>query len=366
MAKRKISGIIDASEHPMNLETPWNQKQPDGTYHAYSGDDIESFLKKELSNRTPTEELVSGETKPPTSGTVFDAMVGTVTDIDVTDSEDGTQYVMTVTQKAKEGGEETKEVRFSKYTDDDKVVVSIDLTDTSGSILPPSQYLALGSGFTVKYSVGVATAGGSDVDGYSDLKARVIIKRGSTVLSEFQKAEFVGVVAGQTYTFDASPYLKDATAYTVQVEAQATYNGENLMKTSAARVTMVAMELSTTYSVGNGLADGGYKNDVNIPFTVKGTTGEKNIHYRLNGGAPYTLGLSSGSGIQSKNITVPLSDMVEGVNVVEAYALHENSGVMSEVYYITLLKAGNTVKEYVGTMFVHKATGFQKEWKNRY
>ena len=53
MAKRKISGIINATEHPMNLETPWNQKQPDGTYHAYAGDDIEAFLKKELSNRTP-------------------------------------------------------------------------------------------------------------------------------------------------------------------------------------------------------------------------------------------------------------------------------------------------------------------------
>ena len=37
MAKRKISGIINATEHPMNLETPWNQKQPDGTYHAYAG-----------------------------------------------------------------------------------------------------------------------------------------------------------------------------------------------------------------------------------------------------------------------------------------------------------------------------------------
>lgn len=43
MAKRKISGIINATEHPMNLETPWNQKQPDGTYHAYAGDDIEAF-----------------------------------------------------------------------------------------------------------------------------------------------------------------------------------------------------------------------------------------------------------------------------------------------------------------------------------
>ena len=128
MAKRKISGIINATEHPMNLETPWNQKQPDGTYHAYAGDDIEAFLKKELSNRTPTEELVSDETKPPTSGTVFDAMVGTVTDVDVQDSEDGTQYVMTVKQKDNQGGESSKEVRFSKYTDDDKVVVNIDLT----------------------------------------------------------------------------------------------------------------------------------------------------------------------------------------------------------------------------------------------
>ena len=208
MAKRKISGIINATEHPMNLETPWNQKQPDGTYHAYAGDDIEAFLKKELSNRTPTEELVSGETKPPTSGTVFDAMVGTVTDVDVQDSEDGTQYVMTVKQKDNQGGESSKEVRFSKYTDDDKVVVNIDLTDSGGAGLPSQQYLALGSGFVVKYSVGVGTAGGGTVDGYSDLKARVIVKRGSTVISEFRDAEFVGVTAGQSYTFDASPDRK--------------------------------------------------------------------------------------------------------------------------------------------------------------
>ena len=58
MAKRKISGIINATEHPMNLETPWNQKQPDGTYHAYAGDDIEAFLKKELSNRTSKYQLI--------------------------------------------------------------------------------------------------------------------------------------------------------------------------------------------------------------------------------------------------------------------------------------------------------------------
>ena len=193
----------------------------------------------------------------------------------VQDSEDGTQYVMTVKQKDNQGGESSKEVRFSKYTDDDKVVLYIDLTDSGGAGLPSQQYLALGSGFVVKYSVGVGTAGGGTVDGYSDLKARVIVKRGSTVISEFQDAEFVGVTAGQAYTFDASPYLKDATAYTVQVEAQATYQGGTLMKTATAKVTMVAMELETSYSAGNGLADGGYKNDVNIPFTAKGTSGAK-------------------------------------------------------------------------------------------
>ena len=363
MAKRKISGIINATEHPMNLETPWNQKQTDGTYHAYAGDDVEAFLKKELSNRTPTEELVSGETKPPTSGTVFDAMVGTVTDVDVQDSEDGTQYVMTVKQKDNQGGESSKEVRFSKYTDDDKVVVNIDLTDSGGAGLPSQQYLALGSGFVVKYSVGVGTAGGGTVDGYSDLKARVIVKRGSTVISEFQDAEFVGVTAGQSYTFDASPYLKDATAYTVQVEAQATYQGGTLMKTATAKVTMVAMTLETTYSVGNGLADGGYRNDVNIPFTAKGTSGEKNIYYRVNGGQAFTLGLSAGSGVQQKNVTIPLTQMQEGTNVVEAYAQHENSGVVSRVHYITLLKAGGGVTAYAGMMFSHRAAGFQRDWK---
>ena len=363
MAKRKISGIINATEHPMNLETPWNQKQPDGTYHAYAGDDVEAFLKKELSNRTPTEELVSGETKPPTSGTVFDAMVGTVTDVDVQDSEDGTQYVMTVKQKDNQGGESSKEVRFSKYTDDDKVVVNIDLTDSGGAGLPSQQYLALGSGFVVKYSVGVGTAGGGTVDGYSDLKARVIVKRGSTVISEFQDAEFVGVTAGQSYTFDASPYLKDATAYTVQVEAQATYQGGTLIKTATAKVTMVAMTLETTYSVGNGLADGGYRNDVNIPFTAKGTSGEKNIYYRVNGSQAFTLGLSAGSGVQQKNVTIPLTQMQEGTNVVEAYAQHENSGVVSRVHYITLLKAGGGVTAYAGMMFSHRAAGFQLDWK---
>ena len=344
-------------------KTDWSGDESTGNLPV-SGRLVENYIKSIDDKATPTEELAAGETKAPTSGAVFASLVGTVTNIDVTDSEDGTQYVMTVTQRDGEGGESDREVRFSKYSDDDKVVVNIDLTDASGSSLPASQYLSLGTGFVVRYAVGVGTAGGGEVSGYSDLKAKVVVKRGSTVLSEFQDAEFVGVTAGQSYTFDASPYLKDATTYTVQVEAQAGYDGGTLMKTATARVTMVAMELSTTYSVGNGLADGGYRNDVNIPFTAKGTSGEKNIYYRINGGQPYTLGLSAGSGIQQKNVTVALSEMREGMNVVEAYALHENSGVVSEIHYLTLLKAGEGVTAYAGMMFNHRAAGFQRDWKH--
>ena len=40
------------------------------------------------------------------------------------DSEDGTQYVMTVKQKDNQGGESSKEVRFSKYTDQTQVRLS--------------------------------------------------------------------------------------------------------------------------------------------------------------------------------------------------------------------------------------------------
>lgn len=44
---------------------------------------------------------------------------------------------------------------------------------------------------------------------------------------------------------------------------------------------------------------------MNIPFTAKGTSGEKNIYYRVNGGQAFTLGLSAGSGVQQKNVTIP-------------------------------------------------------------
>lgn len=342
-------------------KTDWSGDESTGGLPV-SGRLVENYIKQIDENTTPVDEVSPDETKPPTSGAVASALVGTVTDIDVGESPDGTQYVMAVTQKNDQGGESKREIRFSKYTDDDKVVVNIDLTDGTGSALPDSQYLALGTGLTVRYTVNVGTVGGSEVGGYSDLRARLIVKRGSSVLSDFKDTEFVGVTAGQAYTFDVSRYLTDATTYTVQVETRATYEGETLNKTATARMTMVAMTMETTYNVGNGVADGGYKNDVNIPFTIKGTTGEKNIYWRLNGGVPSTLQLSSGSGMQSKNISVPLSAMREGLNVVEAYALHESSGVMSRVHYISLLKAGN-VADYIGMMFNHVSNGFQTDWK---
>lgn len=50
--------------------------------------------------------------------------------------------------------------------------------------------------------------------------------------------------------------------------------------------------------------------------------------------------------------------------MVEAYAQHENSGVVSRVHYITLLKAGGGVTAYAGLMFSHRAAGFQRDWKH--
>lgn len=327
-----------------------------------SGRLVEQYVKGIDEKSTPTDEVVSGETHPAQAGAVADAMAGMVTDIDVADSEDGTQYVMSFKKRKGDGTDEDGEIRFSKYTDDDKVVVNVSLTDSAGSPLPSSQFLSLGSSLVVKYSVSVGTAGGSAVDGYGNLQARVVMKRGNSVLGAFQGAEFVNVTAGQDYVFDASPYLSDASAYTIQVEARCTYGEATLNRTSSARVTMVAMTLGSTFNVSNGLSGGGYNNDVTIPFTLTGTTGEKTLYYRLNGGAAFSLPMSTGSGTQSRNIVVGLNGMTDGRNVLEAYAKHEPSGVISEVYYITLLKAGSDVAEYAGVMFHHKSDGFQATW----
>jgi len=102
-------------------KTDWSGDESTGNLPV-SGRLVENYIKSIDDKATPTEELAAGETKAPTSGAVFASLVGTVTNIDVTDSEDGTQYVMTVTQKDGEGGESDREVRFSKYSDDDQVV----------------------------------------------------------------------------------------------------------------------------------------------------------------------------------------------------------------------------------------------------
>ena len=341
--------------------TPWDGNETTAN-KPVSGRLVEQYIKSIDDKTETTDDVTSGETKAARAGAVADAMTGMLTDIDVKDSDDGTQYVMSFKRRKGDGTDEDGEVRFSKYTDDDKVVVSVSLTDGGGSPLPSSQYRALGSRFVVRYSAAVGTAGGGTVDGYGNLRARVIVKRGNTVLSAFRDAEFTNVAAGQEYTFDASPYLTDASAYTVQVEAQADYDGATLARTAAARVTMVAMTLESTFDVSNGLADGGYNNDVTVPFTLAGTTGEKNLYYRLNGGSVFTLLLSTGSGTQSRNIVIGLGDMQGGRNVLEVYAKHEPSGVISEVFYITLLKAASGLTSYAGVMFRHKADGFQSEY----
>lgn len=342
-------------------KTPWDGNEETGNLPV-SGRLVEQYIKSVDDKTETTDEVTSGETKAARAGAVADAMAGMITELDVQDSEDGTQYVMSYKKRKGDGTDEPAEVRFSKYTDDDKVVVSVSLTDSSGAPLPSSQYQSLGSGLVTKYSVAVGTAGGDTVDGYSNLQARVVVKRGNTVLSAFQNAEFMNVTAGQTYTFDASPYLTDASAYTVQVEARADYEGTTLTRTASARVTMVAMTLDSTFDVSNGLSGGGYSNDVTVPFTLTGTTGEKNLYYRLNGGEVFTLPVSTGSGTQSRNVVIGLGDMQGGRNVLEVYARHEPSGVISEVFYITLLKAASGLASYAGVMFRHKADGFQSEY----
>lgn len=328
-----------------------------------SGRLVEQYIKQIDDQSKPVDELVTvEETKPATAGATLASMVGMVKDIEIDDSGD-TQYVMKYKAKDEQGNDVEQTLSFQKYSDSDKVVVNIDMIGSDGSILPASQYIAQGDGFTMRYTVGIGTVGGDEVSGYSDFKARLIMKKGATVMADFRDVELTGVSVGQTYSFNATPYLTDAATYTIQVETEVTYQGTVIRRTVTARITVVAMSLTTSYNVATGLSDGGYKGDITIPMTVKGTSGNKTLYYRLNGGTPFSLSLSAGSGIQQKNISIAHSELGKGLNVIEVYAIHEGSGVKSTYFYISVLNADNYADNYVGLMFSHKADAFQTDYK---
>ncbi len=330
-----------------------------------SGEHVEQFIKEMDSRiKVPVDEVNKDEKEnPPSSAAVAGAIAGLVKDISVDDSGD-IEYVMNIVKIDENGNEVQESVTFQKYSDDDKVIIDLILMDADGNEIQSSQYLNFGSSLAVAYSAVPRTVGGAPVSDYSDLKARVILKRGNTTLSEFENAQWVSIAESTEYSFDATEFLTNPTTYTIQVEAQMLHQGTTIRKTVSARVTMVEVELNTTFSVGACTETGGYSADLNIPFIVKGTSGEKNLYYRMNGGERKSLSLSSGSTQNTKYLTLPLDDLTNGKNYLEAYVLHEDSGVMSRVYYITLLKAAPSVTNYVGLMFSHISDGFQQDYRN--
>ena len=62
--------------------TNWDGDESTGNLPV-SGRLVENYIKQIDENTTPVEEVTPGETKPPTSGAVAGALVGTVTDIEV-------------------------------------------------------------------------------------------------------------------------------------------------------------------------------------------------------------------------------------------------------------------------------------------
>ena len=48
MGKRKIRGMMNGSEDGMNVERGWKEKEGEGRYDGYGGEDVEGFVKKEV------------------------------------------------------------------------------------------------------------------------------------------------------------------------------------------------------------------------------------------------------------------------------------------------------------------------------
>lgn len=134
-------------------KTDWSGDESTGNLPV-SGRLVENYIKSIDDKATPTEELAAGDESPHERRGVRQA--GGHRDEYRRDGQRGRHSVRDDSHAEgwrrrgkRQGG------TLSKYSDDDKVVVNIDLTDASGSSLPASQYLSLGTGFVVRYAVGV-------------------------------------------------------------------------------------------------------------------------------------------------------------------------------------------------------------------
>lgn len=183
----------------------------------------------------------------------------------------------------------------------------------------------------------------------------VTVKNGAVTMFETTYND----VARGSYELDITSFVKAGTTdITVKATVTDPETGNKRSRQAAAQVSAKTLALSSSYSLANSIAGGGYgPNDTAvIPFTVSGS-GSKTVTLYLDGNA-YDSKTVNKSGKTNGSFAVPMTGLTLGRHNVQLVADMEASDTLtlvSESIYIDLLKkdaAGHVSAPFIGTMIV--------------
>ena len=165
------------------------------------------------------------------------------------------------------------------------------------------------------------------------------------------------VAPGTLAPIDVTSYIRSGTTdITVKASVIDPETGAKRTRQATAQVKAMTLALSSSYSLANSIAGGGYGpyDTVAIPFTVSGS-GSKTITLYLDG-QPFDTKVINKSGKTNGSFTVPMAGLSTGRHNVQMVAELEASDTLtlySESVFIDLLKsnaAGVAPAPFIGTM----------------
>ena len=213
-----------------------------------------------------------------------------------------------------------------------------------------------GDAVTLSYSYDHQYLGG-DMDGVSTGQRGAIsieIKNGTVVQFSTTVTDFP---AGSD-SLDITKFLKAGTNdITIKAVATNPDTGKTQQRTVNLQVRAYTLGLTSSYSLANSIAGGGYKPDSSaiIPFTVNGSA-EKTVTLYLDG-VEYNSTVIKKSGKTNGSFTVPMSSLSIGRHNVQIVAEMQANDLtlVSESIFIDILKCnalGQIADPFIGSMII--------------
>lgn len=167
------------------------------------------------------------------------------------------------------------------------------------------------------------------------------------------------VAPGTLEPLDVTSYIRSGTTdITVKASVIDPETGAKRTRQATAQVRAMTLALSSSYSLANTIAGGGYGpyDTVAIPFTVSGS-GSKTVSLYLDG-KPFDTKVINKSGKTNGSFTVPMAGLATGRHNVQMVAELEASETLtlySESVFIDLLKSdatGVAPAPFIGAMII--------------